>query len=97
MEEKKYKILLVDDDNFLLNMYSMKFTKAGMDVVCINDPLEALDKLRAGYTPDIAILDVVMPGIDGIELLSKIKEEKLVSNGIFIILSNQGQQSELKI
>jgi CheY-like chemotaxis protein len=93
--QKKYKITIVDDDKFLLSMYSMKFTKEGMEVVTINDPKEALDKFKEGLTTDILILDVVMPGMDGIELLEQIRKEKLVPDAIVIILSNQGQQSDI--
>lgn len=95
MPEKKYKIILVDDDKFLLNMYSMKFTKEGMDISAFNDPVEALEKIKGGLTADIVILDYVMPVMDGIELLSKIREAKLLSDSVFIILSNQGQQSDI--
>lgn len=94
-QKKKYKIAIVDDDKFLLSMYSMKFTKEGMDVIAISDPKEALDKIKAGLELDILILDVVMPGIDGIELLEQIRGEKLIPNAVVIILSNQGQQSDI--
>lgn len=91
----KYNILIVDDDKFLLNMYSMKFTKEGMAVTAIGDPMEALEKLRGGFVPDIIIMDIVMPGMDGIELLTKVREEKLSPNSVVIVLSNQGQQSDI--
>jgi CheY-like chemotaxis protein len=93
--KKKYKIAIVDDDKFLLSMYSMKFTKEGMEVTAISDPKEAFDKLKEGLTPDILILDVVMPGMDGIELLEKIRQEKLIPDAVIVILSNQGQQSDI--
>lgn len=93
--QKKYKVLLLDDDKFLLNMYVMKFAKEGMDAVAVNDPLEALEKIRGGYSPDIILTDMVMPGLDGVEFLTKIKTEKLLPNAILIILSNQGQQSDI--
>ncbi|MDQ5950153.1 MAG: two-component system, OmpR family, response regulator [Patescibacteria group bacterium] len=92
---KKYNILIVDDDKFLLNMYSMKFTKEGMAVTAIGDPQEALEKLRGGLTPDIIVMDIVMPGMDGIELLTKIRAEKLSPSSVVIVLSNQGQQSDI--
>ena len=92
---KKYNILIVDDDKFLLNMYSMKFTKEGMAVTAIGDPQEALEKLRGGLTPDIIVMDIVMPGMDGIELLTKIRTEKLSPSSVVIVLSNQGQQSDI--
>jgi CheY-like chemotaxis protein len=95
MTDKKYKVILVDDDKFLLNMYSMKFVKEGLDVNAFNDPIEALEKIKGGVQADIVILDVVMPVMDGIELLSKIREGKFLSNAVFIVLSNQGQQSDI--
>jgi CheY-like chemotaxis protein len=73
----------------------MKFTKEGMKVNTIASPEEALEKFRGGLKQDILLLDVVMPGMDGIELLSKIREEKLAETSIIIILSNQGQQSDI--
>lgn len=94
-EKKKYRIVIVDDDKFLLSMYSMKFSKEGMEVTAISDPKEALDKFREGLAPDILILDVVMPGMDGIELLQKIREEKLAQGAVVVVLTNQGQQSDI--
>lgn len=93
--KKHYKILIVDDDKFLLSMYSMKFTREGMEVTAIPSPTEALEKLRGGITPDIVILDVVMPEMDGVELLAKIREENLAKDAIVVILSNQGQPSDI--
>ena len=61
-------ILIVDDDKFLLSMYSMKFGKEGMEVTALASPTEALEKLKGGYSPDIVVLDIVMPEMDGIEL-----------------------------
>ncbi len=96
MAEQKYNIVLVDDDKFLLNMYSMKFTKEGMAVTAIASPEEAFDKIKEGLTPDALVLDVVMPGMDGIELLEKIRREKLIPDAAVIMLSNQGQQSDIE-
>lgn len=93
--KKKYNIMIVDDDKFLLSMYTMKFTREGMNVTAIPRPSEALEKLRTGFMPDILILDVVMPEMDGVELLSKIREENLASSAVVIILSNQGQPSDI--
>ncbi len=93
--KKRYKILIVDDDKFLLSMYSMKFTREGMDVTAIPSPTEALEKLKTGFEPDILILDVVMPEMDGIELLAKIREENLAKSSVVVILSNQGQPSDI--
>lgn len=93
--KKKFKIMIVDDDKFILNMYTMKFTREGMDVMSVPRPTEALEKLRAGMAPDILLLDVIMPEMDGIELLAKIREENLAKDSVIIVLSNQGQPSDI--
>ncbi len=88
-------VMLVDDDKFLLDMYSVKFKAAGISVDAVADPEEALKKLRDGATPDVILTDIVMPGIDGFGLLEAIKKEKLVPNTAIIMLSNQGQQEDI--
>lgn len=94
MEEKKIKILLVDDDRFLLDMYTLKFKKSGVDVDTATGSVAALAKLRAGETADIILLDIIMPTMDGLELLRIIRQEKLVPNATIIILSNQNDDME---
>ncbi len=94
MEQNK-KILIVDDDNFLLDMYSLKFSKSNFEVSSALGPEIALEKLRSNYIPDVMLLDIVMPVMDGFELMEKMKEENLATNTIKIILSNRGQPSDI--
>lgn len=94
MEPKK-KILIVDDDTFLLDMYSLKFSNYEFDVATALGPVEALRKLHGGLMPDIILLDIVMPVMDGFELMEKMKEENLAPSAIRIILSNRGQPSDI--
>lgn len=89
------KIFIVDDDNFLLDMYALKFTQKGFDVSTSLSSVEALTKIKEGFSPDILLLDVVMPEMDGFEFLEKIKEDNLAQNSIKIILSNRGAQSDI--
>lgn len=95
-EAPKYKVLIVDDDKFLLDMYSVKFSKSGIDVHTSGSGDDALSQLRGGLVPDALILDIVMPGIDGFELLEEIRKEKLVPQAIVIILTNQGQSADIE-
>ncbi len=94
MENKK-KIFIVDDDTFLLDMYALKFNQSGYEVTTALGPEQSLEKLRSGYVPEIMLLDIVMPVMDGFEMLEKMKEENLAQNSIRIILSNRGQQSDV--
>ncbi len=90
------KLLLADDDTFLLDMYSTKFTEAGHEVVATKSGEQALATLRQGDTFDGIIMDMVMPGITGLDLLKIIKEEKLGGKDCkCIVLSNQGEQSDI--
>lgn len=94
-EQKKKKILIVDDDKFLLDMYTLKFTESGFDAVAAFGSVEALDKLKEGINPDAMLLDVVMPVMDGFELLAQIKKEDIAPHTKVVILSNLGQQSDI--
>lgn len=95
-EGKNKTVFIVDDDQFLLNMYSIKFKKSGFEVDTAANSLEALTKLRDGASPDVILLDVVMPGMDGLELLSNIRKENLLPNVTVVVLSNQNQPSDLE-
>lgn len=88
------KILIVDDDKFLLDIYSLKFKSGGFEIDTAFDGEDALKKIREA-APDILLLDIVMPGMDGIEVLKKIKDEKIGGGMTIIILSNQSQQSDI--
>lgn len=96
MEKKvaPLKIMIVDDDKFLLDMYSMKFKKSGLEITTAFNGLSALDKLRIGINLDIILLDIIMPGMDGLELLKTIREEKLIPNSVVIMLTNQADDFE---
>ncbi|MDP3958454.1 MAG: response regulator [bacterium] len=93
---KKNTILIVDDDNFLIDMYALKFSESGFDVHTALGPDFALDALRRGLAPDIILLDVVMPKMDGFELLAAINKEGLAPQAAKIVLSNRGQQSDIE-
>lgn len=92
---KGYSVLVIDDDGFLLDMYALKFTQKGFNVTVARGTLEALDKLHDGLIPDIIVVDLVMPTMDGFEFLEKIREEKIAEHALIIILSNLGQQEDI--
>jgi CheY-like chemotaxis protein len=94
MEEIK-KILIIDDDNFLLNMYSMKFSKSGFEVKTASGGYDAINLLKGGYKPDIILLDLVMPIMDGFSIYQSIKKENLSPDSVAIMLTNQGLNSDI--
>lgn len=94
--EKKYSVLLVDDDKFLLDMYRKKFDQSGLTVDVSVGSQEALTKLREGAKPDILILDIIMPNMDGLELLETIRKEKLCPDSIVIMLTNESDRDKIE-
>jgi CheY-like chemotaxis protein len=89
------KILLVDDDKFLLDMYAIKFSKSGYEVRTADSTESALKAIHDGYNPDIILSDVVMPGIDGLEMINTFKKENLVPKATLILLTNQGSSDDI--
>jgi CheY-like chemotaxis protein len=96
MSENKKKIFIIDDDAFLLEMYALKFTQKGYDVESAPGTMEALEKLRDGLAPDVMLVDIVMPTMDGFEFLAKVKEEDLAKTAAVIVLSNLGQPEDIE-
>jgi CheY-like chemotaxis protein len=90
------KILLVDDDNFLLDMYALKFTSSGHDVVVAHSGVEALQVLaHATSFFDVVVLDMIMPGMTGTELISAMRTQFPDSAHKYVVLSNQGQEQDI--
>ncbi|KND49160.1 MAG: sensor histidine kinase/response regulator [Parcubacteria bacterium C7867-008] len=92
----QYRIFLVDDDRFLLDMYAVKFKAAGHEVTAFQAGMLALEALRTGPAPDALLLDIVMPEIDGFGVLETIRKENLIPTTKIIVLSNQGQESDIE-
>ena len=88
-------ILLIDDDHFLLDMYALKFSKAGYVVQTCDGTAKALELIHGGYTPDIILCDIVMPGMDGLAFVEVVRAEHLVSKAIVIMLTNQGLSDDV--
>ena len=89
-------ILIIDDDRFLLDMYSLKFKQQGFTVESSASGQEALARLRDGLQPSVVLLDVVMPGLDGLEFMDVVKKENLAPGAMLIVLSNQGEEQDIE-
>lgn len=95
MEGEKKKILIVDDDSFLLDMYALKFSQNNFEVYTAGSGVEALEKIKSGTTFDVMLVDIIMPEMDGFEMLETINKENLCPNSIKIILSNKSEQQDV--
>jgi CheY-like chemotaxis protein len=93
---KKYSVFIVDDDKFLLDMYSTKFKNLGHSPTVSSGGEDALQKLRGGLAPEIIILDIIMPVMDGLELLETIRKENLAANSTIVMLTNETDPAKIE-
>lgn len=92
---KNKKIVIVDDDTFLLDMYVTKFKKSGFEVLAFVSAQEALEKIKEESHLDAVIFDIIMPGMDGWTFAQEYRRLNLHPGAKFVILSNQNQQADI--
>jgi len=95
MPDNKKKILLVEDDKFLSEMYSTKLTESGFDIETAFDGEEGLKKANE-FQPDLILLDIVLPKKDGFEVLKELKAKEALKKIFVIALTNLGQKEEVQ-
>lgn len=91
---RKKNILLVEDDPFLVDIYQKKLEASGFKVLLAPDGQRALEILEEGPV-DLVLLDIVLPKMEGWQVISKIKENKKWQNVKVVFLSNLGQKEEV--
>lgn len=97
MNGESKKILIVDDDKFLREMYVSKFSNSGFEVSSAGSAKEAIDLIQGDFKPDILLFDVIMPMEDGWELIKQIQNSGLIPDTKKIVLSNQGEEEDKEI
>ncbi|MFW0862603.1 MAG: response regulator [Candidatus Komeilibacteria bacterium] len=95
MEENIKQILIVEDDSFLLQMYTTKLTKAGYEVKSASDGIQALKKAKE-LKPDIILLDLLIPLKSGFEVLEELKIDKNTQDIPVIVLSNMSEREDVQ-
>ena len=94
MTDKK-KILIAEDDTFLQGLVSSKLGKSGFEVMVANNGKDAI-KLSDENTPDIILLDLVMPGTDGFAALEKIRKSSATKKTPIIVFSNLAEAKDIE-
>lgn len=89
------KVLIVDDDLYILDLYKEILKDEGFDVETATDGEEALEKIRES-TLDLVLMDIMMPKMDGITVLSKMKDDVQLKTIPVMMLTNFGQENLVK-
>jgi DNA-binding response OmpR family regulator len=89
------KILIVEDDKFLRELIVKKLSNEGYDVIEAVDGEQGLQQIK-NSKPELVLLDLILPGIDGFEVLSQKKEDPFVAAIPVIVLSNLGQKEDVE-
>ncbi len=89
------KVLLVEDDPFLVDIYVTKLKEQGYSAVQVTDGEKVLEQVRK-EKPDLVLLDIVLPHMDGWEILSQLKADNELKNTKVVVLSNLGQKEEVE-
>lgn len=91
---EKRRVLIIDDDPFILDMYVLKLKERGFDVDIATDGKTGLKKLET-TKPDVVLLDIVLPSMDGFTVLETIKKNTASAHSKVILLTNLGQKEDI--
>lgn len=94
-KDNKPHVLLVEDDVFLSGIYQKKFEMEGYKVTSVDNGEKVLPEAKKKM-PDIIMLDILLPKMDGFTVLSKLKEDEQVKNIPVILLTNLGQKDDVE-
>ena len=93
-DQVKIRIVVADDDRDILDLVVFKLTQAGYDVVGVDDGVAALAAIEAD-PPRLAILDVMMPGLSGIDVLRKVRANQATKDLDIILLTARSRDSDV--
>jgi DNA-binding response OmpR family regulator len=95
MAETKGKILIIEDDRYISKMYQLKLSLEGYDVQVAENGREGVDKVKE-FLPNIILLDILMPELDGFEVLKIVKSDDVTKDIPVLIMSNLGQEDHVE-
>lgn len=88
-------VLLVEDNDFIRNMYQLKLSKSGITVEEASDGVQALDKLKQSK-PDVVLLDLMMPNMNGLDVLKQLKADGVLPDLPVVVLTNVMDQQSVE-
>jgi len=88
------KILIVEDDKFLRELIVKKLSNEGYEVAEAADGEQGLQQIKEA-APELVLLDLILPGIDGFEVLAQKREDPFIARIPVVILSNLGQKEDV--
>jgi CheY-like chemotaxis protein len=89
------KILIIEDDAFFRNFYTTKLKEKGYEVVNAADGFEGLQKVKQ-ENPNLILLDIIMPKVDGFQVLEALKQANLINSIPVIVFSTLGQEQDVE-
>jgi len=89
------KILLIEDDSLLIDIYTTKFKQVGFEVSVAEEGVKAFESIKE-MQPDVILLDIVLPHMDGWDILKKLQEQEATREIPVFVLSNLGQKEEIE-
>jgi CheY-like chemotaxis protein len=90
------KIVWIEDDKFLGNMIQKRIAGTGAELIQVTDGAKALDAVKQ-HMPQAVLLDLLMPNVDGLEILKNIKADATINHIPVLVLSNLGQDKEIDL
>lgn len=89
------KILIVEDDNFIADLYERELKNDGFEVVVAGDGVSGEVKAKE-TSPDLILLDIMLPQVNGLDLLKNLKQNPVTKDLKVLVLSNLGQETAIK-
>lgn len=94
-QQNRKTIMVAEDDVFISDIYDIKLKDAGYNVIMANNGREAIDKLESGVRPDLILLDIVMPYMDGFDVLEAINQREEWKSIPIVLLTNLSQKEDV--
>jgi DNA-binding response OmpR family regulator len=89
------KVLIVEDDRYISKMYQLKLSLDGMETAVAENGRIGVEKIKE-FKPDVVLLDILMPEMDGFEVLKTVKSDPETKDIPILILSNLGQEDHIE-